>query len=313
VTLFISHTACFDHKVPKGFTEHPDRLLAIANALAGDEFDALDQLDAPLMPLDTAANVHSSDYLDFLEQSRPREGMVQLTPDVVMSAGSWEAILRAMGGAVYAVDNVMQGRARNAFCATRPPGHHAETAQAMGFCFVNNVAIAARHAQTIHGLGRVAIVDFDVHHGNGTQEIFWSDDTVLFASTHQMPCYPGTGASSETGAGNIFNEPLEAGSDGVAMRLAFNEGIIPALHDFRPELILLSAGFDAHWQDPLGDLRWTEEDYDWITRQIMAVADEHCAGRIVSVLEGGYHLEALGSAVATHVRALMGNDNASQK
>jgi acetoin utilization deacetylase AcuC-like enzyme len=305
VTLFISHTACLDHDVPKGFAENPDRLLAIANALSGDEFDALDQEDAPLLPVDMAVNVHSSDYLDYLEHARPREGMVQIAPDVMMSPGTWEAVLRSMGGAVYAVDAVLNQRARNAFCATRPPGHHAETAQAMGFCFINNVAVAARHAQSAHGLERVAIVDFDVHHGNGTQEIFWSDPSVMYASTHQMPCYPGTGAASETGAGNIFNEPLEPGSDGEALRLAFEEGIIPALNEFRPELIILSAGFDAHWRDPLADLRWTEEDFEWITRQLMAVANDHCNGRLISVLEGGYDLEALGSSVAMHVRTLM--------
>jgi acetoin utilization deacetylase AcuC-like enzyme len=305
-TLFVSHTACLDHEVPEGFSERPDRLRALAQALAGAEFDALDQLDAPLAPLDKAASVHTSAYLDYLEYARPREGMVQLGPDVVMGPGSWEAILRAMGGAICAVDAVMEKRARNAFCATRPPGHHAESGRFMGFCFINNVAVAARHAQAQHGIERVAIVDFDVHHGNGTQEIFWQDASVLYASTHQFPCYPGTGAASETGVGNIVNEPLEPGSDGAAMRLAFEEGILPALNDFQPELILLSAGFDAHWRDPLADLRWTEEDYDWITRQVMAVADAHCDGRIVSVLEGGYDLEALGSSVATHLRALMG-------
>ncbi len=293
------------HDVPEGFSERPERLRAIQEALSDARFAALERREATIMPLETATLAHDLYYLDYLDHARPREGMVQLGEDVVMSAKSWEAILRSMGGGITAVDAVMEGEARNAFCATRPPGHHTGADYTMGFCFLNNAAIAARYAQETYGLERVAIVDFDVHHGNGTQDIFINNPSVLYASLHQSPCYPGTGKASEKGAGNIFNEPLEPGSDGEAMQLAMLEGIIPALNRFNPELIIVSAGFDAHWRDDISDLRWTGDDYAWITRQLMAVANTHCNSRLVSILEGGYNLEGLAEGVAMHVTALM--------
>ncbi len=223
-----------------------------------------------------------------------------------MSPGTYEAALRAAGGAVYAVDEVMSGKARNAFVATRPPGHHAETATPMGFCFFNNAAIAARHAREAHGAERVAIVDFDVHHGNGTQDIFWDDATVMYASTHQMPHYPGTGAASERGEHDqIVNAPLRAGDGGEAFREAMEARILPRVEAFAPDLVIVSAGFDAHRRDPLGNINLVEADYAWATRKLMAVARKTSGDRVVSVLEGGYDLEGLSRSVAAHVTALM--------
>jgi acetoin utilization deacetylase AcuC-like enzyme len=223
-----------------------------------------------------------------------------------MGVGTWEAALRGIGAAIAAVDAVMAGEADNAFAAVRPPGHHAETGRPMGFCLFNNVAIAARHAMRAHGAERVAIVDFDVHHGNGTQEIFWDDDAVLYGSTHQMPLFPGTGARSETGAGNIFNAPLAAGDGGAAFQAAMAEVVLPAVDAFAPDLVVLSAGFDAHLRDPLGGLRLTEVDFAWITGELMELARRHAGGRLVSMLEGGYDLDGLSTSVAAHVARLMG-------
>jgi acetoin utilization deacetylase AcuC-like enzyme len=236
----------------------------------------------------------------------PREGLALVDADTALSSGSWEPILRAVGGAVLAVDEVMTGHARNAFVAMRPPGHHAETATPMGFCFFNNAAIAARHAQKHYGAERVAIVDFDVHHGNGSQEIFWSDASVMYCSTHEMPLYPGTGARSERGEhDNIVNAPLSAGDGGAEFRQAFESVIVPRLEAFRPDLIVISAGFDAHMRDPLANLNLSEPDYAWVTQKLMEIADRHASGRIVSVLEGGYDLQGLSQSVAAHVTALM--------
>jgi len=244
-----------------------------------------------------------------LRDAAPREGMVRIDEDTVMSPGTYEAALRAAGGAVQAVDEVMTGQARNAFVAMRPPGHHAERSRAMGFCFFNNAAIAARHAQRRHGAGRVAILDWDVHHGNGTQDIFWSDASVLYCSTHEMPLYPGTGASSEQGDhGTIVNAPLEPGAGGEVFREALETLILPRIESFAPDLIVISAGFDAHWRDPLASLNLTENDFAWATRKLMALADRHCGGKIVSLLEGGYDLEGLSRSVAAHIDALMGRD-----
>jgi acetoin utilization deacetylase AcuC-like enzyme len=232
--------------------------------------------------------------------------MVRLDPDTSMSPGSFEAALRAAGGAVQAVDEVMEKRAANAFVAIRPPGHHTETARAMGFCLYNNAAIAARHAQKQHGAERVAVVDFDVHHGNGSQDIFWSDASVMYCSTHQMPLYPGTGAPSERGEhDNIVNAPLRPGDGGAQFRNAFDTVILARLRDFRPDLIVISAGFDAHQRDPLANLNLLEADFGWATRRIMEVADTSASGRVISVLEGGYDLEALANSVSEHVMALM--------
>jgi acetoin utilization deacetylase AcuC-like enzyme len=239
-------------------------------------------------------------------EATPQQGLVRLDGDTTLSPGSYEAALRAAGGAVHAVDEVMAGRAANAFVATRPPGHHAETATPMGFCLFNNVAIAARHAQKKHGVERVAIVDFDVHHGNGSQEIFWADPTVMYASTHEMPLYPGTGAKTEQGAhGTIVNAPLRAGDGGETFRAAFTEVILPRLRNFGADLLLVSAGFDAHRRDPLASLNLVESDFAWVTEQLLAAAQRHAQGRLVSVLEGGYDLQGLAGSAAAHVAALM--------
>jgi acetoin utilization deacetylase AcuC-like enzyme len=242
-----------------------------------------------------------------IRRANPSEGMVRLDADTSMSPGTFEAVLRAVGGAAMAADEVMAGRVQNAFCAMRPPGHHAETARPMGFCFFNTAAITARHVQQKYGVERVAVVDFDVHHGNGTQEIFWSDPTVLYCSTHQMPLYPGTGATTERGEHNtIVNVPLRAGDGGEKFREAFETVILPRLSTFAPDFIVISAGFDAHMRDPLANLNLLEPDYAWVTQKIMKVADVSANGRIVSVLEGGYDLQGLARSAAAHVGALMG-------
>jgi len=261
---------------------------------------------APVAPLEVIALCHPMDYVIEIRDATPKEGMVRLDADTSMSPGSFEAAIRAVGGAIHAVDEVLAKRAANAFVATRPPGHHAETARPMGFCLFDNAAIAARYAQDRHGVARAAIVDFDVHHGNGSQEIFWEDKTVMYCSTHQMPLFPGTGALIETGEHNtVVNAPLRPGDGGEAFRAAFENRVLPRLRDFAPELIVISAGFDAHMRDPLANLNLVEADFAWATQKIMEVAD-HCAGgRVVSLLEGGYDLEALANSAAAHVTALM--------
>jgi len=305
-TLLISHPACLEHRPPEGHPERPDRLRALEQVFAEDEFSALVRREAPAASLETIALCHLMDYVTGLRDASPREGLVQIDGDTLMSPGSFEAALRAAGGAVHAVDEVMARRADNAFVATRPPGHHAETATPMGFCLFNNAAIAARHAQRVHGAERVALVDFDVHHGNGSQDIFWNDPTVMYASTHEMPLYPGTGALSERGEhGTIVNAPLRAGDAGTQFRQAFTHTILPRLREFRPDLIVISAGFDAHRRDPLAHLNLIEADFRWATQQIMEIADAAASGRVVSVLEGGYDLEGLAQSAAAHVEALM--------
>jgi acetoin utilization deacetylase AcuC-like enzyme len=256
--------------------------------------------------LEHIALCHPMDYIEEIRDAAPNEGIVHLDADTSMSPGSFEAALRAAGGAMFAVDEVLAKKASNAFVATRPPGHHAETARPMGFCFFDNVAIAARYAQQRHGIARAAIVDFDVHHGNGSQEIFWSDKSVMYCSTHQMPLFPGTGAVIESGEHNtVVNAPLRPGDGGESFRAALETRVLPRLADFRPELIIISAGFDAHMRDPLASINLDENDFVWATQKLMDIADGCAGGRIVSVLEGGYDLRALGNSVAAHVTALM--------
>src|SRR6266568_8415266 len=287
-TLLITHPACLKHLTPPGHPERPDRLRAIERVLEQERFQILVRVEAPAADFETIARCHPIDYVTAIRDATPQQGLVALDPDTSMSPGSFEAALRATGGAVHAVDEVMTGKAANAFVSIRPPGHHAETARPMGFCLFNSAAIAARHAQKKHGIERAAVVDFDVHHGNGSQDIFWSDRTVMYGSTHQMPLYPGTGAVSERGEHNtVVNAPLRPGDGGEAFRAAFETLILPRLRDFRPDLIVISAGFDAHMRDPLANLNLLETDFDWATRQIMAVADTSAQGRVVSVLEGG--------------------------
>jgi acetoin utilization deacetylase AcuC-like enzyme len=307
-TLYLSHSAALDHKTPTGHPERPDRIRAIERALEHERFAALVREQAPIGDLDRVALAHPEEYVAAIREAAPREGLVSIDADTVMSPGTMEAVLRGVGGATYAVDEVMKGDAANAFVAMRPPGHHAERVRAMGFCFFNNAAVAARHAQKAYGAERVAIMDWDVHHGNGTQDIFWDDPTVLYASTHQMPLYPGTGAASERGDHDtIVNAPLRPGSDGDVFREAFEAAVLPRIDAFRPDLIIVSAGFDAHWRDPLANLMLTEADFAWATKKLMDLADRHAGGRVVSLLEGGYDLDGLSKSVAAHLDALMGH------
>ncbi len=305
-TLLFTHPASRAHAMPAGHPECADRIKAVEQALEAERFAALIRLEAPLGTLDQVALCHPASYAQALIASAPAAGFVQVDADTLMSPGTIEAALRGVGGAVAAVDEVMAGKARNAFVAMRPPGHHAEREHAMGFCFFNHAAIAARHAQKAHGAERVAIVDWDVHHGNGTQDIFWDDASVLYASVHEMPLYPGTGAASERGMqGTIVNAPLRAGDGSDEFREAFETAILPRIDAFRPDLVVISAGFDAHWRDPLADLNLREADFAWATSRLMEAADRHAGGRIVSVLEGGYDLDALAKSTAAHVSALM--------
>ncbi|HEY1632917.1 MAG TPA: histone deacetylase family protein [Rhizomicrobium sp.] len=308
-TALITHPACLGHVTPDGHPERVARLAAVLKALRTEEFRLLTWLEAPEASREGLAAVHSPELVAFLIDEAGRkagEGFVGIDADTVLSKGSIAAALRAAGAVQRAIDGVMAGEFINAFCPIRPPGHHAERDRAMGFCLFNNVAIGAHHARVMHGLKRIAVIDFDVHHGNGTQDIFQGDADLFYASTHQSPLYPGTGRASEHGvAGNIVNAPLPSGADGESFRAAFRDAILPALAGFAPDFVLISAGFDAHKRDPLAQLALDETDFGWATKEICAVAGKACSGRVVSALEGGYDLEALAASSAAHVRALM--------
>jgi acetoin utilization deacetylase AcuC-like enzyme len=306
-TLYITHDAFLNHDTGEWHPERPERMRAVEKALSDEKFQNLLHVEAPLATREQILRAHPGRYFDFLEKNRPQDGLIALDGgDTIMSPGSWEAVLRAVGAGILAVDEVMQGRAQNAFCRVRPPGHHAEQARPCGFCLFNSAAIAAFHARAVHGAERVAVVDFDVHHGNGTQAIFWSEPSLFYASTHQMPLFPGTGSVSERGeTGNIINAPLKAGDGGKEFREAYESVILPALSQHAPDLIIISAGFDAHRADPLANLNLTEADFAWVTRRLTGAARERCGGRVVSLLEGGYDLTALSSSVAAHVQKLL--------
>lgn len=308
-TALFTHSSCLEHDMGSHHPERPDRLRAVLRALEGEEFMFLDRREAPRATFSQIEMVHASNYIEMLEDCTPASGHYALDGDTVLSPGSFEAALRSAGGACAAVDAVVGGEVRNAFVATRPPGHHAERAEAMGFCLFCNAAIAARHAIHMYDtIQKVAVVDFDVHHGNGTQSLMEDDPNLFYASTHQSPGYPETGKESETGvANNVCNCELAPGSKPDVFRAAMIDRIFPALRAFNPDLLIISAGFDAHARDPLAYLRLTNEDFAWVTRELLLIADECCNSRVVSVLEGGYDLEALASASAAHVKALMGH------
>ena len=305
-TLLLTHPACLEHDAGRYHPECPDRLRAVLRALDAAELAGLQRAEAPLATPEQLALAHPAGYVAAILGIRPgpRE-RVQLDGDTAMNHGSAEAAGRAAGAAVAAVDAVCGGQARRAFCATRPPGHHAEPSRPMGFCFFSNAVVAARHAQRAQGVGRVAVLDFDVHHGNGTQACVEDDPTIFFASSHQWPCYPGTGHPKERGVGNVCNAILPPGADGAAFRAVWRDMLLPAMRAFAPELIVVSAGFDAHADDPLAQLAVDEADYAWLTERICEAADRHCGGRVVSLLEGGYDLRALADSTAAHVRCLM--------
>jgi acetoin utilization deacetylase AcuC-like enzyme len=304
-TLLVSQPNYESHRMPAGHPERADRIRAIDEALAPERFPALVRRAAPSGDLTLADLVHAPGYLQALAQTRPAEGIAQIDEDTFISSTSLDAVGTALGAGLAALDAVALGEVENAFCAVRPPGHHAERERPMGFCLINAIAIVAREAQRKYGAERVAIVDFDVHHGNGTQDIFYNDPTVMYASTHQMPLFPGTGAAGETGVGNIVNAPLPARSGKDEMMAAYEGTIFPALVAFKPDFLLISAGFDADFRDPLAQLNWRPEDFSWLTLKLRQLAHETSGGRIVSMLEGGYDRQGLATGVAAHVTALM--------
>lgn len=304
---YVTHADCLKHEMGAWHPERPERLTAIEDQLIASGIGQfLQRHDAPLATDEQLARVHPMEYVRAIREAAPTEGTVHLDPDTAMNPHSLQAALRAAGAAVLATDLVLRGEVDGAFCGVRPPGHHACRARPMGFCIFNNVAVAARHALEAHGLERVAIIDFDVHHGNGTEDIFQNDARVLMASTFQHPFYPYSG--TEDPAPNMVNVPLRAGAGSKQFRAAVSEAWLPALEGFRPQLVIFSAGFDAHADDDMAMLSFTDQDYAWVTQQVKAVADRHAGGRIVSTLEGGYALSALGRSVVQHLRVLAGLD-----
>ena len=302
MTILFAHEVSSRHRTPPGHPERMERIAAVERGLAGL---SLTRRLSPMAEESDLLRCHPQGYIDSIRSAEPDTGNIQLDLHTWMSPGSWEAACRAVGGACAAVDAVLSGEDNKAFVIARPPGHHAETATPMGFCLFGTVAIAAKHALDQHGLARVVVVDFDVHHGNGTQALLWDEPRALFITSQQMPLWPGTGDRSETGAhGQILNVPLPPDSDGAAMRAAYEAEVFPVLDAWRPELILISAGFDAHADDPLAQLNWHEDDYAWLTHRLCDLADLHAQGRVVSCLEGGYDLDALAASVAAHVSVL---------
>ncbi|UWR58029.1 histone deacetylase family protein [Phaeobacter inhibens] len=302
-TALLTHADCLLHVTPEG---HPERVARLDHVLHALEGLRLTRVTAPMAAEDDILRIHPASYLADLRKALPQEGFGRIDGDTFLSPGSLDAAFRAAGAAVRAVDMVLGGEAQNAFAAVRPPGHHAETDTAMGFCFFGNAALAAKHALDHHGLARVAVVDFDVHHGNGTQDLLWDEPRALFISSQQMPLWPGSGRPEEDGVhGQILNLPLPPGSGGVQMKAAYVDQAFPRLRAFQPELIIISAGFDAHRDDPLAELNWSTEDFRWLSRELCALAAELCDGRIVSTLEGGYDLNALAAAAKAHVEELI--------
>ncbi len=304
-TLYYSHTDFLLHETGIGHPECSDRLRSIEKSLSVPEFSSLIRQSPPLGTEEQIRLIHPQSHIDAILEAVPEQGEHYLDHDTVLSSGSKQAAFRAVGAVCDAVDKVLTDKADNAFCAIRPPGHHAEPQRAMGFCLFNNIAIAANYALQHYRLERVAIVDFDVHHGNGTQAAFYNQPNVLYASSHEMPHYPGTGYPTETGVGNIINVPLAASDSGIEFRQKYNNIILPALKKFKPDLLLISAGFDAHKDDPLASVMLVEDDFKWLTQELMMIADSCCKGRIISALEGGYNLKALAASVALHIKALM--------
>ena len=304
-TAFISHRDCSLHDMGAMHPETPGRLSAINDHLIAQGLDHYFVFhDAPLASFEQLLRVHSAAHLERLKRNSPSLGVFHLDPDTAMNPHTWQAALRAAGAGVSAVDMVMRGEVQNAFCSVRPPGHHAERENAMGFCFFNNIAVAAAHAIKVHGLSRVAIVDFAVHHGNGTEDCFRGNDQVLMVSMFQHPFYPYSG--TEKPAGNMLNVPMPGGTDGESFRQMVSDQWLPRLREFKPEMLLISAGFDAHYEDDLGGMKLLEKDFMWVTEQLMLVADETAGGRIVSMLEGGYVFSALARSVAAHIKVLAG-------
>lgn len=304
-TRLYTHALSIEHITPPGHPERPDRIVALDEAFSDVKFDALERLDAPEADPAFFELAHPKSHLQMIHDNIPETGLAVVDADTTASPKSWQTVLHVCGAAMDAVDAVFENKADNAFVSMRPPGHHAEKTTSMGFCLVNNIAIAARYAQEKYGCERVAIIDWDVHHGNGTQDIFYDDPSVLFASTHQMPLYPGSGALNETGVGNIYNAPLSEGDDGSRFKEAMRERIFPAIENFNPDFIMISAGFDAHHRDPLAGLNFVADDFDWATGKVLELADQHCDGRMVSLLEGGYDLQGLAQSASAHVNRMM--------
>lgn len=305
-TCIFTHPCYQEHNPGPGHPERPERIHTVWRVLDDEQFSTLERREAREADVEQLCGVHERGFVDEVLKSVPSEGLTQLDPDTALSPGSRAAILRAAGAVCDAVDAVVKGEASNAFCAVRPCGHHAEPARAMGFCYFNNIAVGAAHALKAHGIARVGIVDFDVHHGNGTQAMVWNEKNFFFASTHQWPFYPGTGARDERGRyDNIVNAPLPAGAGSTEFRAAISELVLPALEEFQPELLLISAGFDAHARDPLAQLELEEDDFAWVTRELLALAGRTCGGHVVSVLEGGYDMTGLAQGCSAHLRELV--------